>query len=64
MIDEVVIKIFTTQASITGDTLDFKHDVLDSEKSDIKSSIFKIEDKKVLCFDGFVVETVDDDCSS
>ena len=45
VVDETVIKIFTTKMGITSGSLDFKDDIFDGQQRDIEGTTTQIEDE-------------------
>ena len=64
VVDETIVKVFTTQVSITGGSLDFKDTLLDRQKRHIKCTTSKIEDEDVLLSLSLLIETVSNGCGS
>jgi hypothetical protein len=60
VVDETVVKVFTSQMSVTGSSLDLEDTLLNGQDGDIESSTSEIEDKNVLLTLGLLVETVSD----
>jgi hypothetical protein len=64
LLDEVVyktvVKVFSTEVSVTGCGLDFKDTLFNDQKGDIEGSSTKIEDKNITLAGDFLVETVGD----
>jgi len=58
VVDETVIKVFTTKVSITGSRLDLEDTLLNGEERDIEGSTTKIEDEDVLLTLLLLVKTV------
>jgi hypothetical protein len=60
VVDETVVKVFTSQMSVTGSSLNLEDTLLNGQDGDIESSTSEIEDKNVLLTLGLLVETVSD----
>lgn len=60
VIDETVIKVLTTQMSVTSSSLDLENTLLDSQKRDIESSSTQIEDEDIALARDLLVKTVGD----
>ena len=60
VVDETVIKVLTTQVSVTSSSLDLENTLLDSQKRDIESSSTQIEDEDIAFARDFLVKTVGD----
>lgn len=58
VLQEVVVKVFTTQVSITSSGLYGKDTTSDVEKGDIESSSTEIEDENVLLGFALLVKTI------
>jgi hypothetical protein len=60
VVDETVVKVFTSQMGVTGSSLDLEDTLLNGQDGDIESSSSEIEDKNVLLTLGLLVKTVGD----
>lgn len=58
VVDKTVVKVLTTQVSVTGGRLDLKDTLLNSEERDIEGSSSKIEDEDVALTLNLLVQTV------
>lgn len=61
---ESVVKVFTSQVSISVCCFDLKNTIFNSQKWDIKSATTKIKDKNVAFTFTFLIETVSNSCGS
>ncbi len=64
VVDQTIVKVFTTQMGITGGRLDFENALLDGQEGDIESPTTKVEDQDVALTFCLLVETVGDGSSS
>ena len=60
MVDETVVKVFSSQVGVTGSSLDLEDTLLNGQDGDIESSTSEIEDENVLFTLGLLVKTVGD----
>ena len=60
MVDETIVKIFSTEKGITSSGLYFENPLLNSKERHIESSSAKIEDEHITLASNFLVETVGD----
>lgn len=58
VVDEAVVKVLTTQVSVTGGRLNLEDTLLDGKERDIESTTTKIEDEDVALTLNLLVETV------
>ena len=63
-VDENIVKIFTTQVSMSVGSLDFENSILDREKGDIEGTTTEIEDEDVPLALVLLVKTVSNGGSS
>lgn len=64
VVDETVVKVLTTQVSVTGSGLDFEDTLFDGQEGDIEGTTTEIEDENVALTVGLLVETVGNSSSS
>jgi NAD-specific glutamate dehydrogenase len=64
MIDEAVVKIFTSEMGVSCRGLHFEDALLDGEKGDIESSSAEIEDEYVPLAGDLLIKAVCDGCCS
>ena len=64
VVDKTIIKVLTTQVSVTSSGLNFKDTHFDGQKGHIESSSSKIEDEHVTLALDLLVETVSNGGSS
>jgi hypothetical protein len=60
VVDETVVKIFTSQVGITSSSLDLENTLLNGKERDIKGSSSKIENENIAFPSNLLVETVGD----
>jgi len=60
VVDETVVKVLTTQVSITGSGLDLEDALLDGQERDIEGTTTQVEDEDVALTLGLLVKTVGD----
>ena len=61
--DKTVVKVLTTQVSVTGGCLDLEDTLLDGQKGHIEGSSTEIEDQDVTLASGLLVKAVSDGSS-
>ena len=66
MVDQPVVKVLTTQVSVTSCGLDLENALLDGQQRHIEGATTKVKDQNIALADGCVllIETVSDGCSS
>ena len=62
VVDQAVVKVFTTQMCITGSGLDFEDTLLDGQERDIECSSSQVEDQYISLALGLFIETVGNGC--
>src|SRR5258708_8086371 len=60
MVDETVVKVFSTKMGVTGSSLDLENTLLDSQEGHIKSSSTQVENENVPLAGNLLVKTVRD----
>ena len=58
MLEQRVVKVFTTEMGVTGSSLDRENFALDGKKGDIESSTSQVENEDIALLFGLLIKTV------